>query len=163
MNTVEIIMQQKKIAADKEKAERKLAYDTIKEWVEKHVDKFAHELLNNIARRFSAGSSMARYRCVSGFCNHYLGEDYPENVGRWWKVEYWNNFKQKEYGFDFVERFFNQAPIEKSEYAENICCAFVSQLVFHTALPELLRSEGFVVKHDGCGCCEMIEVRLPEA
>ena len=34
MNTVEIIMQQKKIAAEKEKAERKLAYDTIQEWVE---------------------------------------------------------------------------------------------------------------------------------
>lgn len=156
-------MQQKKIAAEKEQAERKLAYDTIKEWVEKNADKFAHELLNNIARRFSAGSSMARYRCVSGFCNHYLGEDYPENVGRWWKVEYWNNFKQQEYGFDFVKRFFEQSPIEKKGYTEDVCCAFVSQLVFHTALPELLRSEGFVVKHDGCGCCEMIEVRLPEA
>ena len=169
MNTVEIIMQQKRIAAEKKEAERKLAYDAIKEWAERNADKFAHELLNNVANQFGGSATMARYRCVSGFADYRpLGHSYPECVGQGWKVEYWEPYgkdglvKKNEFGFGFVKRFFEQSPIENNDYTKSVCSAFVSQLVFHTALPKLFESEGFVVKHNGCGCCEEIEVRLPE-
>ena len=164
MNTAEIIMQQKKIAAEKENAEKQLAYDTIKQWTETNAEKWARGLLNRIAKRFSTGfADKVRYHCTMGTTNYPLGEGYPKDVGAWWEVEYWKNGRRVgEYGFGYVKEFFEENPIEKTKYAEGKCELFVGQMLFHTALPELLKSEGFAVQHNGCGCCEEIIVTLPE-
>ena len=165
MNTAEIIMQQKRIAAEKEKAEKKLAYDVIKVWTENNVNTLANEILCNLAKKFANGDcDKVVYSCWSGLCNYPLGKDYPENIGCGWELKcYKNHILKKEFSIVLYEdRFFSSNAIEKKEYSVNYLNAFVSQLLFHTALPELLRNEGFVVGHTGCGCCERIEVTLPE-
>lgn len=157
-------MQQKKIAAEKKQAEEKLAYNIIKEWTEQNADKFARRLLSNISKRFTNESAdEVDYVCWCGGCDFPLGEDYPENIGKDWRVRYYKRrCEVAEFGFGFVKEFFENHPIEKTERIQDICSYFVSQLVFHTALPELLRNEGFVVSHQGCGCSERIIVELPK-
>lgn len=163
MNTAEIIMQKKKIAAEKEKAEKQLAYDTIKQWVSKNVDEWAMELLRRVSRHFTEDIDEVVYGCSMGMTHYPLGDEYPEEIGCWWNVKYRRNGNTvARYGFDFDKQFFERNPIEKTKYAEERCQLFIGQLLFHTRLPELLKNEGFVVSHEGCGCCERISITLPQ-
>lgn len=162
MTTAEIIMQKKKIAAEKEKAEQKLAYDTIKMWVGKNASKIACALLRTIARFFEEDSvEKVTFRCWSGRSNYPLGKEYPSEVGIDWYSILCKKYKEDKYNVSFIDDFFKDVPIERNEFSENTFKLFQSQLLFHTTLPELFRTEGFIVNHTGCGCSEEITIKLP--
>lgn len=161
MNTAEIIKQQLKIEADKKASEQKLACNAIKQWVENNVQNLAVELLERISKRFLSGFKLVRYRCVIGSHNYPLGHDYPESIGTRWKVEYYKEYREDEYTVVFADRFFKKNPtINRNNYTEGVCELYISHMLFHTKLPQLLMEEGFNVKHNGCGCCEQIDVSL---
>ena len=162
MTHVEIIMQQKRIAAEKEKAEKKLAYDTIKEYAENNAEKFVENKINLISKKFiNDDIDKVVYNCVFGKCNYPLGNDYPESLGAGWKVNYYKN------GRSIDERnlssmcFFDSHPIVKSEYNIELLQCFISHLAWETRLPERLKEEGFIVDVRGRGCCQTITVTLP--
>lgn len=158
-------MQQKKIAAEKKKAENQLAYDTIKQFVSENVQRWARSRLNIVAKKFANGEiDKARYHAVMGTGNFPLGEEYSKEIGCWWAVEYLKDYRRVgEYGFGFVNEFFEKNPIERTDYAKDKCEQFIGYMLFHVALPKLFEEEGFVVTHNGCGCCEEIIVELPAA
>lgn len=154
MKAATIIMQQRKIEKENEEAKRKMAYDIIRDWVDENKDYFSELLLKRVIKKFTEKKAeRIEYRCICGACNYPLGEKYEEKIGLDWKEG--ENF------VCFNNNFFNSSPIEKTEYNNNVCKMFISHYVFHTTFPELLRDEGFVVSHHGCGCSEEIIIKLP--
>lgn len=154
MKAAEIIMQQRKIEKENEEAKRKMAYGIIRDWADENKDYFSELLLKRVIKKFTEGKAeRIEYRCVHGASRYPLGEKYEENIGLDWKE--CGNF------VCFNDNFFNSSPIEKTEYNNNVCKMFISHYVFHTEFPKLLREEGFVVSHHGCGCGEDIVIKLP--
>ena len=166
MNAVEIIKEQKRIAAEKENAERKLAFDAMKSYVEEHLDEFYQQLLNLLIKNFSEEqATKVEFHCGCGSCAYPLGKDYPENIGISWTktVRYGKSEPRKfklsiypdvEFPWDTIGG--------KTRENEKIYSLFVSQLLMHTMVPERLKKEGFVVYHRGEGCREIIIITLPE-
>jgi hypothetical protein len=166
MNAVEIIMEQKKIAAEKEKAERKLAFDAMKSYVEEHLDEFYQRLLNLLIKNFSKEqATKVEFYCGYGSSGYPLGEDYPESIGiSWTKIVYDGKSAPRRFGLSLnpkVEFPWDTIGGETKEN-EELYGLFVSHLLMHTLFPQKITEEGFVVQHTGCGCCESIIITLPE-
>ena len=166
MNAVEIIMEQKRIAAEKEKAERKLAFDAMKSYVEEHLDEFYQRLLNLLIKNFSKEqATKVEFSCDYGSCAYPLGKDYPEDIGiSWTKTISDGKSRAREFGLSLNPKV--EFPWDtiggKTRKNEELYGLFVSQLLMHTLFPQKISEEGFVVHHTGCGCCERIVITLPE-
>lgn len=166
MNAVEIIMEQKRIAAEKEKAERKLAFYAMKSYVEEHLDEFYQELLNRLIKNFSKEqSTKIEFSCCYGFGCYPLGKDYPEAIGiSWTKTISDGQSNPRDYRLSLNPKV--EFPWDtiggKTKKNEELYWLFVSQLLMHTMFPQKISEEGFVVHHTGCGCCERIIITLPE-
>lgn len=166
MNAVEIIMEQKRIAAEKEKAERKLAFDAMKSYVEEHLDEFYQQLLNLLIKNFSKEqATKVEFHCSCGCFNYPLGKDYPEEIGiSWTKNVSDGKSEPRSYTLSLNPKV--EFPWDtiggKTRKNEDLYWKFVSQLLMHTMFPQKLSEEGFVVHHTGCGCSERIIITLPE-
>ena len=166
MNAVEIIKEQKRIAAEKEKAERKLAFDAMKSYVEEHLDEFYQRLLNLLIRNFSKEqATMVKFSCGYGYGDYPLGKDYPKDIGiSWTKTISDGKSEPRRFGLSLNPKveFLWDTIGGKTMENEELYGLFVSQLLMHTMFPERLKKEGFVVYHRGEGCCETIIITLPE-
>lgn len=166
MNAVEIIKEQKRIAAEKEKAERKLAFDAMKSYVEEHLDEFYQRLLNLLIKNFSKEqATKVEFSCGYGSGAYPLGKDYPENIGiSWTKTISDGKSEPRTFGLSLYPKV--EFPWDtiggRTRGNEELYGLFVSQLLMHTLFPQKLSEEGFVVHHTGCGCCERITITLPE-
>lgn len=166
MNAVEIIKEQKRIAAEKEKAERKLAFDAMKSYVEEHLKEFYQQLLNLLIKNFSKEqATKVEFYCGWGCHNYPLGKDYPESIGKsWTKTISDGKSNPRDYTLSLNPNV--EFPWDtiggKTRENETLYWMFVSQLLMHTMFPQKLSEEGFVVHHTGCGCCERIIITLPE-
>lgn len=166
MNAVEIIMKQKRIAAEKEKAERKLAFDAMKDYVEEHLDEFYQRLLNLLIKNFSKEQAIkVEFSCIYGSGAYPLGKDYPEEIGiSWTKTISDGKSRPRKFGLSLnpnVEFPWDTIGGETRENKE-LYGLVLSQLLMHTLFPQKITEEGFVVHHTGCGCCERIIITLPE-
>ena len=166
MNAVEIIKEQKRIAAEAEKSERKLAFDAMKSYVEEHLDEFYQQLLNLLIKNFSKEqATKVVFYCGLGSCAYPLGKDYPEDIGiSWTKTISDGKSEPRRFGLSLnpkVEFPWDTIGGETKEN-EKLYGLFVSHLLMHTLFPQKITEEGFVVHHTGCGCCERIIITLPE-
>lgn len=166
MNAAQIIKEQKRIAAEKKKAERKLAFDAMKSYVEENLDGFYQMLRNLLIKNFSKEqATKVVFSCSYGFGGYPLGEEYPEQIGiSWTKTISDGKSKPREFGLSLnpeVEFPWESIGGETMGNKE-LYGLFVSQLLMHTMFPQRISEEGFVVRHTGCGCCESIVITLPE-